>query len=81
MSVSIEFLGMQRMATEKNTMAMPVTNGTKVKDAIEYVRQQYPALLLDEKTMVVMVNHKTASLNTVLRDDDTVSFLPMIGGG
>lgn len=81
MSVSIEFLGMQRIVTNTARIDMPVTAETKVSDALEYVRRQHPGLGLDEETMLIVVNLKTASLDTVLKDNDTVSFLPIIGGG
>ncbi len=81
MAVSIEFLGMQRAVTSADRMEMPVTVGAKVSDALEYVRRKHPGLRLDEEMMLVIVNLKTASLDTVLKDNDTVSFLPIIGGG
>ena len=81
MVVSIEFLGMQRMATKTNGMSMPITEKTRVKDALEYVRCQFPNLNLDVETTLVTVNHNKASLNRILRANDVVAFLPFIGGG
>jgi molybdopterin converting factor small subunit len=82
MAVSIEFLGMQRMVTNIESINMPITAGkTKVNDALDYVRQQYPALHLDEVRILIAVNLEMASLDRILKDNDTVSFLPIIGGG
>lgn len=81
MVVSIKFLGMQRVVTNKDSIDMPITGKTRVNDAFEYVREQYPALNLEEGMALVTVNLEVASLDRILRDKDTVSFLPLIAGG
>jgi len=81
MVVSIKFHGMQRVVTNTDSIDMPITVKTRVNDALEYVRQQYPALHLEEDTVVVAVNLEIASLDRILKDKDTVSFLPNIAGG
>ena len=77
----IEFLGMQRAITKTNSIDMPISEETRVNDALEYVRRRYPELHLDEGMSLITVNHEIASLNRVLKANDTVSFLPFIGGG
>ena len=81
MVVSVKFLGMQRVITNTDSIDMSITGDTKVNDAIEYVRQQYPGLPLDEGMVLATVNLQVASLDRILRDNDIVSFLPIIGGG
>jgi molybdopterin converting factor small subunit len=81
MMVSIKFLGMQRTVTNTDSINMPITDKTKVNDALEYVRQQYPSLPLEEGMVLVTVNLEIASLDRILRDKDTISFLPLIAGG
>ena len=81
MVVSIEFYGTQRVITKTDSIAMPITEKTRVNDALEYVRRQYPALPLDEGMVLVTVNQEMAPLDRILRADDTVSFLPFIHGG
>jgi molybdopterin converting factor small subunit len=81
MVVSIKFLGMQRTVTNTDSINMPITDKTKVNDALEYVRQQYPSLPLEEGMVLVTVNLEIASLDRILRDKDTISFLPLIAGG
>jgi molybdopterin converting factor small subunit len=81
MVVSIKFLGMQRTVTNTDSINMPITDKTKVNDALEYVRQQYPSLPLEEGMVLVTVNLEIASLDRILRDEDTISFLPLIAGG
>jgi molybdopterin converting factor small subunit len=81
MAVSIQFLGSQRHMTNTDSIDMPITKETKVSDAIKYLRQKYPNLHLDDGMIIAVVNLETASLDRILRDNDTVSFLPVIGGG
>jgi len=81
MMVSIKFLGMQRTVTNTDSINMPITDKTMVNDALEYVRQQYPDLPLEEGMVLVTVNLEIASLDRILRDKDTISFLPLIAGG
>ncbi|MBU2608660.1 MAG: MoaD/ThiS family protein [Chloroflexi bacterium] len=81
MVVSIEFYGTQRVITKTDGIAMPITEKTRVNDALEYVRHQYPTLPLDEGMVLVTVNQEMAPLDRILRANDTVSFLPFIHGG
>jgi molybdopterin converting factor small subunit len=81
MMVSIKFLGMQRVLTKTDSIDMPITDKTKVNDALEYVRQRYPELPLEEGMVLITVNHEVATADRILRDKDTISFLPLIAGG
>jgi molybdopterin converting factor small subunit len=79
--VSIKFLGMQRLLTKTDSVDMSITDRTKVSDALEYVRQRYPDLPLEEGMVLLTVNHEVATADRILRDKDTISFLPLIAGG
>ena len=81
MAVSIQFFGIQRTITKTESIHMPFIEKTSVTDALEYIRSQYPALHLDKGMVLVTVNQKMASLDTELRENDIVLFLPHIGGG
>jgi molybdopterin converting factor small subunit len=81
MKISIHFFGTQRTITKTDSIHMPITERTCLTDALEYVRQRYPDLPLDKKTVLITVNQEQASLDTMLKPNDTVSFLPSIGGG
>jgi molybdopterin converting factor small subunit len=81
MKVSIKFLGMQRVITGTDSLDMPVNGNTKIRDAFEYVRQRYPKLPLEEGMVVMTVNHEVAAEDRILKDKDTISFLPLIAGG
>ncbi|MFC2047443.1 MoaD/ThiS family protein [Chloroflexota bacterium] len=81
MVVSIKFLGIQRAITKIDCIDMPITENTRVNDALKYIKHRYPGLHLDEGTILITVNQKKASLGKMLRANDTVSFLPFISGG
>jgi molybdopterin converting factor small subunit len=81
MIVSIKFHGMQRLVTNTDSIDMPITGKTRVNDALEYVKKLYPALHLEESTLIAAVNLEIASPDRILKDKDTVSFLPNIAGG
>jgi len=81
MVVSVKFLGMQRLITDTDSLEMPINGNTKVQDALDYVRQRYPDLPLEEGMALITVNHEVATKDRVLKDGDTISFLPLIAGG
>ncbi len=81
MQISIEFLGPQRLAVNGDGIHMPISGDTRVKDALEWLKRKYPDLDLDDHTALITVNQQIASLDHILRPDDTVSFLPFVGGG
>ncbi len=81
MIVTIEFLGMQRTLTGADSIEMPITKKTSVDDALEYARDKYPQLELDEGMILVTVNQKIAPRDQALKADDAISFLPFISGG
>ena len=79
--VSVKFLGMQRTITKKDTIYIPLTGETTVKDVLESVKDIYPDLNLDEDMLFVTVNQEKVALDRRLHADDSVSFLPHISGG
>jgi molybdopterin converting factor small subunit len=79
--VSIEFYGSQRTITGTKSIKIPITERTLAKDILEYVRAQFPALPLDHDKYIVTVNQEVASPERRLAANDTICFLPHIGGG
>lgn len=81
MTALIEFLGIQRTVTKTDSLDMPISKKTRVNDALEYVRERYPELHLEESAVLITVNQEVASPERILKANDTVSFLPFISGG
>jgi molybdopterin converting factor small subunit len=78
--VSIEFFGNQRVITQVDSIHMPIDKNTAVSDALEYVRSRFPDLRLNGE-LLVAVNHESSPPDKLLKANDTVSFIPYIGGG
>jgi len=81
MVVLIELFGMQREIARTGKVKMPITDNTLVRDALEYIRNRYPALTLDEHSILTTVNHELSPLDRPLKANDTICILPHIGGG
>jgi sulfur carrier protein ThiS len=81
MVVSINFMGTQQMVTNTSNMDMPISKQTTAKDALDFVKQHYPALSLDTGTIFIAVNQEIVPLDKVLKANDTISFIPVMGGG
>jgi len=81
MTVSIKFLGMQRVVTKKDFINLPLRKEMRVSDVLELVRNLYPDLHLDAGVIFPTVNQEKASLDRLLRANDIISFLPPISGG
>ena len=81
MTISIKLSGMQQVIAGTSTIEMPVTGYSTVADALEYVKKRFPNLSLDKHSMFIVIDHKIVPLDRALRADDTIEFLPAIGGG
>jgi molybdopterin converting factor small subunit len=79
--VSIEFFGTQRIIVKSDSISMPITQNTIASDALKYVRDKYPALSLEDETILITVNQEVVPHDTLLKADDIVCFVPGIGGG
>jgi molybdopterin converting factor small subunit len=81
MTVSIKLSGMQQVIAGAKVVEMPVTGCSTVRDALEFIKKNYPKLHLDSGAMFVIVNHEVATLDKALGASDTIEFIPAIGGG
>jgi molybdopterin converting factor small subunit len=81
MKVSIEFFGIQRTYTNAYGIEMAIDEKTKVSDVVEFIRHNYPGLPMENGSVHVIVNQEIASLDRILRANDTIAFLPSIHGG
>jgi molybdopterin converting factor small subunit len=81
MVISIDFCGIQRSITRTDKIDISLFDHARVTDVLKLLRDLYPDLPLDEKTVTATVNLEISSMDRVLKADDKVSFLPHIGGG
>jgi len=74
-----QLLALTKIENEQITAA-------NVKDVLKYIKKQFGAEAEKKaKTMLIVINGQSILLlkhfKTVLKDGDTVSFLPICGGG
>ena len=81
MTVTIEFMGMQRVRTGRDSIQMALNGRTTARQALDYLKTTYPELILNEDTILVTVNHAVVPLDRVLESGDRLCFVPPIGGG
>ena len=81
MFVSVQFHGVHRAITRNNEVAFSVSAGARVSDLVVHIQRTYPNLHLSQDDFVVSINDQISSVDHPLHSDDTVAFLPHIGGG
>jgi len=79
--VSVQFFGMQRALTKARELQVPMAGKGRVKDVYLYLMDHYPDLPLNEEDILVMVNNKATNMSHILNPNDTITFLPHVGGG
>ena len=81
MVVSVQFNGTQRALTRTKEIDVQLVNNGRVSDVLVHIKNCYPDLHLNEEGVLVTVNNKVASIDSVLNPHDRVAFLPHLGGG
>lgn len=82
--VTVKLFGMTKMmAGNQGSLALDVADGRQVKDLVEVILRDFPAIgeLLHKKKVLVSVNQEIAHEDTVLRADDEIALLPPFAGG
>jgi molybdopterin converting factor small subunit len=79
--VSVELFGIHREVARLDRVELPLGEESLVRDALEYLRGRYPAITLEEHSILVTVNQEVAPLDAPLKPDDIICILPHIGGG
>jgi molybdopterin converting factor small subunit len=79
--ISVQFCGSQRAVTRTNDVVLPLTGEDQVKDILNRINHSFPDLTLDERDITVSVNNEMSNLHHTLNANDTIAFLPHIGGG
>ena len=79
--VLVTFLGLQRAKARTDQIEVSLAKETRVADLLAYIKECYPDLPFPDSGILVAVNNKLSSMERVLKNNDTVAFLPAIGGG
>ncbi|HEX7476042.1 MAG TPA: MoaD/ThiS family protein, partial [Dehalococcoidales bacterium] len=71
----------QRVIAQVESVLMPVVARTCAGDALNFTKSKYPGLPLDEDKILITVNQEVVPPDHILKSNDTVCFIPGIGGG
>lgn len=81
MTVSVNFIGQQRVLAKTDSIQVPINGRSSVADVLDHLKTAFPKLTFPENAMLVTVNDQAATMDHILGKDDKISFLPFIGGG
>ena len=81
MNVSVDFTGFQRTLTKVQSVKVPLLEDMRVSDVLQYIRERFPQLALEESEVFVVVNNDVSVKDRPLKSDDRISIFPHIGGG
>ncbi len=81
MVVSVSFHGHQRVFTQTGEMQVSLSHGTRVNHVMAAVQGRFPNLPLHGEDLLITVNDQISTVDHILEERDSVSFLPHIGGG
>jgi len=81
MVISVQFHGVHRAITRVNKIDLSLSSDARVKDLISRIKAAYPDLHLSPGDFMVSINDRISTLEHPLGANDTVAFLPHIGGG
>ncbi|MCE9536218.1 MAG: MoaD/ThiS family protein, partial [Nitrospirae bacterium] len=82
--ITIRLFGMTKMlAGNQDSLSLALTNGRRVKDLVELLDGDYPAIgaLIHTKKVLVSVNQEIAHEDMEIRDGDEIALLPPFAGG
>ena len=81
MEVKITFFGRFREITGENEITLEIKKDLTLKEILEIILRKYPKLKEEKNNMLFSVNHRYASLETIVRDGDEIAVFPPVGGG
>lgn len=81
MNVSVHFTGFQRTLTKVQSIKVPLLDNMRVVDVLNYIKDRFPQLLIQENEVFVVVNNDVCPKDRLLESNDRISIFPHIGGG
>lgn len=80
----VKLFGMTKMmAGNQAALSLDVANGRRVKDLVDAIEIDYPAIgeLIQKKKVLVSVNQEIAHEDTAITESDEIALLPPFAGG
>ena len=81
MQVTVKFFSFFCQIVGMDRLSVDLADGTLVADLLNSLSNQFDNPLLKNEQVVILVNQKHASLQTILNENDYVLLLPVLGGG
>jgi MoaD family protein len=81
LKIRLKFFALYRDIVGKSEVEMEIERGWKVKDLVDKVLEDFPALKKFRDDIVVSVNRNYSSEDTSINEGDDVAIFPPVGGG
>lgn len=81
MKVRIRVFGRYKNITNKDMIQLNIGKGNKLSDIINCFVKQYPITEKDRNHMMVSINKKYASYDTIITEDDEITLSPPVVAG
>jgi molybdopterin converting factor small subunit len=81
MQVTVKLFSFLGQIAGRDRLSVALTEGASVSDLLSSLRDQFDNQLLRNEQIVVLINQKQSSLQSILNENDQVLLLPVLGGG
>jgi molybdopterin converting factor small subunit len=81
MQVTVKFFSFFCQIVGTDRLSVDLADGALVSELLDSLCNQFDNPLLKNEQVVILVNQKHASLQTILNENDHVLLLPVLGGG
>ena len=81
MQVTIKFFSFFCQIVGTDRLSVDLADGAVVSDLLNSLSNQFDNPLLKNEQVVILINKKNTSLQTILNENDNILLLPVLGGG
>ncbi len=81
MQVTVKLFSFLGQIVGTDRVAVDLIDGASVSDLLNSLGIQFDNQLLKSEQVVVLINQKQASFQSILNESDQVLLLPVLGGG
>ncbi len=81
MQVTVKFFSFFRHISGADQLSVDLPEGTTLGELLNSLSEKLDSSSLRSERAMMMVNHKNAFPETILREGDDILLLPLFGGG
>jgi molybdopterin converting factor small subunit len=81
MVVIVKFFSFFSQIAGTDRLSVDLAEAASVSDLLNSLSNQFDNKLLQNEQVVVLINQKQASLQSILNENDYVLLIPVLGGG